>query len=164
MSEHDDLINVSRATLKNELKVRDERLLRMAKLLETKKFNKKNKFSLAGWYEDQGPECGTVACACGWAGQDKWFNERGFFLRHVGQIAIPKYGNHTQWDAVLRFFRLTDSEAMYLFSQYKYPNVNKITPKTVARRIRQFIKNGLPETPKTVTRRISQFIKNGLPE
>jgi hypothetical protein len=146
---HDDLINVSRATLKNELKVRDERLLRVAQLLERLKITKKRQFSLAGWYHEE-PECGTTACACGHAGTDVWFNERGFTLKYTklsknGRVAYPQYKGFTDWEATMQFFRLTKDEAYHLFLGIKYPIKDIGNPKAVARRIRQFVKNGLPE-------------------
>jgi hypothetical protein len=146
---HDDLINVSRATLKNELKVRDERLLRVAQLLEKLKPTKEKHFSLSGWFYQE-PKCGTTACACGWVGTDPWFNERGFTLKYTalgrkGRAAYPRYKGFEDWEAIMQFFRLTKDEAYHLFLGLRYPRKDIDNPKAVARRIRQFVKNGLPE-------------------
>jgi hypothetical protein len=82
--------------------------------------------------------CGTTACAVGWAGSIPEFCKAGFRIVSAGAHVTPTYGGSQSWDAVHRFFELTEFEANRLFSMSEYPN-DKGTPKQVAKRIRKLI-------------------------
>lgn len=76
------------------------------------------------------PECGTAACAVGWACCLPAFNAEGL----VRDIDSPKFGDLLGWPAVRRFFGLYREEAYYLFKTSAY--VCSPSPQTVAQRIR----------------------------
>lgn len=91
-------------------------------------------------------ECGTTACACGHAGLDPWFNQRGFkwdVLKSFGRTAhlscFDKNGNQLiGWHAVQEFFELGERQAEHLFSQeaYNEEGIYQVTPEDVIARIR----------------------------
>ncbi len=58
-------------------KINKERLLQVVRVLE--ELPPEKKFDLGTWYE-----CGTVGCACGWAGQDPWFIRRSIWAALTG--------------------------------------------------------------------------------
>lgn len=62
-------------------------------------------------------ECGTTACACGYAGLDRWFRDAGFQTSHNGWV---EFKEHFGWDAVKKFFRLNQADASYLFDAKSY--------------------------------------------
>src|SRR6185369_1773402 len=100
-------------------------------------------FNLMAWQSDEDQECGTTACACGYAGTHPWFQQRGFYLEQSGggnrypvyqrRSDAPRYEH---WSAVEKFFGLTYREANYLFGYYAYSKRDAMSPKAVAKRIR----------------------------
>ena len=79
-----------------------------------------------GKYVFDKPECQTVACACGWAGIDPWFQERGFYTSPYNEVMYFKENGlpHLEFFAVSIFFDISYSEAKYLFMpapRYIYP-------------------------------------------
>lgn len=86
--------------------------------------------------------CGTTACAVGWACTMPEFIERGL---HWDAVSISydcvSYGsNRTMvgWDAVTLFFNISREFAYAFFSDTTYPT-NTTTPTEVANRIRKII-------------------------
>ncbi len=96
------------------------------------------------------PDCGTAACAIGWAMHHGVFPQlirrrktttEG--LNTVYDHMVPAYVSPTgatkiDWEAVVEFFGLTASAATYLFSQTSYSN-DTATPMEVAARIREVV-------------------------
>lgn len=62
--------------------------------------------------------CGTAACAIGWAAQDPWFIAEGLTLRlHWSELILePAFENRRAFDAVALFFDIRLSTAERLFS------------------------------------------------
>lgn len=128
-----------------------QRLLRLAKKLET---IPANKFNMDHWmhkdisdYNDyatredvNGPEqlikdCKTVACACGWGCTLPSFKKAGlrFDIEHQ-EIA---YRNFRGYHAAAKFFGIDYYDADILFGPESYPQ--KVKPKIVAKTIRKFV-------------------------
>lgn len=84
--------------------------------------------------------CGTVACACGWAGADPWFRKRGFYTRAGGLYYKNAVGTTpTTIQSLETFFEVDSAESEYLFF-WNPEDKNYKTPKQVATRIRKFVK------------------------
>lgn len=77
--------------------------------------------------------CGTAACACGWAAVDPWFRKRGFKLAFSYFNTCPDFQGVRADEAAKTFFDLHHGGFSELF-------VDDGTPKQVAKRIRQFVK------------------------
>jgi hypothetical protein len=134
-----------------------ERLLKLATFLDTvpgPKFDlthwrsKPNRYSnpaLAYEVSDADlldPECGTTACAVGWACTIPEFKAAG-----LSHSATPQYSWTTAageelvsmgWNAVKRFFDLDGADADFLFMAHKYPVLLR-GPAVVAQRIRNLV-------------------------
>lgn len=67
--------------------------------------------------------CGTTACAVGYAGLDPWFREQGFTTADDGSVTFKTHYGHrsTSWNAVEEFFNISEHRAEYFFSANKYP-------------------------------------------
>lgn len=122
------------------------RLLVLAGFLETKV--PPARFNLADWTADRDSiptlECGTAACACGWAGMIPELNALGFRLvlapLRPGSRDLaptPEYGGLMGWAAAIVFFGLNSSTAYRLFDELSYES--DPTPHEVAARIRSFV-------------------------
>lgn len=128
------------------------RLLKLAGFLETASIPKK-RFDMNSWAENRDGEtadpklidCGTAACACGWATTIPAFRRAGFHL--VDDPATPSQPDIVfrdsggfRWrngDAVEAFFDLGGDEVERLFMPESYSSPP--TPKQVAKRIRAFV-------------------------
>lgn len=110
-----------------------ERLLRVAEVLEA--LPKKQRFSLVGWTTTITLECGTVACAIGYAAHDPWFNRRGL---KIDADFLPVYRGIRGFYAVDVFFQIDSNHSWHLFNQSCYKHG---TRQDVIRRIRKFVKN-----------------------
>jgi hypothetical protein len=82
-------------------------------------------------------ECGTVACACGWAATIPSFRKAGYKLNDFGTIM---FNGEKDWGAIEDFFGLEETESSYLFLGSSYPYDYKTTPKQVKQRILKFLK------------------------
>lgn len=87
-------------------------------------------------------DCGTSACACGFAALDPWFRDKGFrFVRDSRGSEIRFYPDLTKdlyyadWAAVREFFNLNNYESRRLFStmQYKDRETERIIPAGIIR-------------------------------
>lgn len=113
----------------------DERLIRLADLLESLPRKHVRKFDLHTWCT-----CGTTACAVGEATFDPWFQRRGLKLGYknsYGAYALL-YRDYEDMLAAAVFFGTTVDEASRLFLPGHYPYGQR-GPKTVAKRIRRFV-------------------------
>lgn len=140
----------------------EERLLKTASvLMNLPKERKANPslptaFNISWWIDNENDEeelnCGTAACAVGHVMFHPWFKQRGLRpseSEYARGIVVPTFDNKKggvkleSWDAVEAFYGITDDEADYLFSgtRYDYDYMSEISPKTVALRIRQFVKD-----------------------
>ena len=124
-----------------------ERLTKLAELLYWVAAEHKP-FDLTVWINDQDPysetfdpqrkagECGTAACAVGYAACDPWFNAQGLSLVD-GEPAIRDV--EEGWDSVEIFFDLGEGDARHLFCSSRYCAGPETGPSQVATRIREFI-------------------------
>ncbi len=122
------------------------RLLKLARLLNTKKvaahFNLNN--WLTGELKDlvsKKKDCGTTACAVGWACTIPQFRKAG--LRIYNNPLYSDYWPDSKgtlgFAGVCKFFGLSNDEAMSLFHPQGYSWV-KVTPTDVADKIRLLLK------------------------
>jgi len=123
-------------------------------------------FNMSHWIKRE-PECGTSACAVGWATMDPWFNQQGF--THVQtwgafskDILTPVFEDVEAWDAVEAFFweragyqmpvieaqrfdRAEEGEeiieeSLYLFDPVYYPEFEHGIPvEAVLARVRAYV-------------------------
>lgn len=124
------------------------RLLKLADLLDN---IPKKKFNLREWATvigseihadtSQIKECGFAGCAVGWATTIPSFNRAG--LRPIRNAAryVVKGRGYYGWEAPMMFFGVDGDDANYLFSMDYYDRGSKTTPKTVARRIRHYVRH-----------------------
>ena len=86
-----------------------------------------DQFDLGDW------ECGTKACAIGWAARDAWFWDQEFYLTG----SIPKLRSLCGWEAVRALFHISDNNAKYLFEKCSYEEDQSLS--AVISRIKDFI-------------------------
>lgn len=127
-----------------------------ARLLNLAAFLRKlpsRQFDLGYWVSKGDPvknECGTVACACGWAASIPSFRRAGLgYDTRKGDMTFTEGLPHTfyGWRAIEEFFGLDGHESDHLFSEDGYP-VGRRGPKSVALRIERFVKRKQKETGK----------------
>jgi hypothetical protein len=95
-----------------------------------------------------GTDCGTVACAMGWAAMYPPFVELGFQVSRGesgnllggiefwdGRIGRKRYGN----EAVEEFFRLKGREGLWLFHGLSYSEDEIVDLAEVRERVREFL-------------------------
>ena len=109
----------------------------------------KAKFDLSEWAqgevsENTSPnECGTVCCAVGFAMQHKPFNDQGLGVVYTfdcdmdANVSSPKYLADSNWNAVAKFFGLTNLQAKYCFCDSYYPE--NPTPLDVSNHIQDIL-------------------------
>ena len=73
-------------------------------------------FDMRGWQMEL--NCGTAACAVGFACLDPWFNEQGLAFNARG--VTPQYGDLLHWAAVTAFFDIDMYDANTLFDSGAY--------------------------------------------
>jgi len=111
------------------------KLTKLANFLETKV--KPKWFDLNSWAERgfQQKECGTTACAVGWA--TVAFKGEGLTLGIYDNIM---YEGSEGFEAAAKFFDVDESSASYLFDPEEYP-LTRQSRVWVIRRIRQVVKS-----------------------
>jgi hypothetical protein len=131
-----------------------KRLLTLAKFLRTvpkKRFNMG--FWAAGKFcgkvnEPEHNQCGTAACAMGWACTIPEFRRAGLKLidsRFDDGYSIPVYKEHAEFDAARKFFGLPEfgvvprTDGTYV-SSYLFGGDNVNSPIAAAKRIERYIK------------------------
>ena len=111
-------------------------------------------FNLAEWATDgfQERECGSTACALGWAtqcfsrltldtGPDRaWAREPT-----VGVKFVSEGRNFYNMDAAEKFFNIDEETAELLFMPFRYLKENCTTKGEVIRRLRRLVKTGIIE-------------------
>jgi hypothetical protein len=138
--------------------VSNQRLLKVARILDSVP---EEKFDLRHWKRSPfpwEPECGTVACAVGWAASDPGFKRAGlsvsmdrygageiWFRKHLEGLQENLLGKNAflNWEAVTEFFGISRDEAFGLFSHASYVEDEDedtlVGPKRVATKIRKFV-------------------------
>ena len=129
---------------------------RLNKLIEILLKVPNKSFDLTQWTNvkelSQQVDCGTVACAVGWACFDKSFNEEGLNYQEVEQnlfgtqYMTPVFEGSTGWDAVEAFFDISLGASEFLFETHAYENHSwyadrSVQPKDVINRIRLLMQN-----------------------
>lgn len=117
------------------------RLLVLARHLErlakVKPVDRERIFDLSTWYSESENACGTQACAVGEACCCiPEFQDQGLHI----YVDMPAFSFSKGWPAVELFFDISRGEALHLFSKLEYRFQGNTTPKTVADRIRKFVK------------------------
>lgn len=123
--------------------MRKRLLLTLAKHLDEFQMSELRRFNLWGWGNNT--TCGTVCCAVGLATEIPKIRRAG--LRALCEVEDsdsrePVLGELKNWRAVERLFRITNEQAQYLFYPARYTERGSTRPKTVAKRIRQFVRSG----------------------
>jgi hypothetical protein len=121
------------------------RLLKLAKLLDADAVNETGvKFDLGCWGVKV--DCGTQACAVGLACLSGAFKKEG--LRYkidswhggFGNNLIPRFKKLKDWEAVEKFFGISDQQAVNLFSASAYLTYKGAeAEQAVANRIRELV-------------------------
>lgn len=102
------------------------------------------RFDLGSWqsHERGSPtkpsDCGYAACAVGSATAWLPFRLLGFIASPYN--GVPVYRGNIAWDAVRKFFGVTQEQAAFLFDKYKYVSGSETTPQDVRARISLFLK------------------------
>ncbi len=107
-----------------------ERLKRLAEILDAVP---PAQFDLGFWYTKT--DCGTIACAGGWAALDPGFQADGL----KPDAGMPTYAGERGFAALIRFFGLS---SVTLFMPYGYPlhrYPGRIRPADVAARVRELL-------------------------
>lgn len=98
------------------------------------------KFSLGHW-ETEKDDCGTVACAVGYAMRDPDFIACGLSARNMSPIYINDVGTeYLSWYAVEKFFDICEFDTYHLFHSASYKG--NVRPEDVSARLTEFIENG----------------------
>lgn len=90
-------------------------------------------------------ECGTVACAMGWAAMYPPFVELGFRVARLEKFStIELWDNEVKWrrygfEAVQVFFGLEPYEAAWLFHGKTYNENEEVELSEVQERVREFL-------------------------
>jgi len=133
---------------KKTTKRADKMLTKLADFLEND--IKDNVFDLGVfWYDeddddggslvgDGGYNCGTTACACGWAAVSPKF--RGLTATGAASIYHEKSDTY-EFTAAGNYFNITTEQALYLFDP-NYYSYHRRGRKSVVNRIRKFIEDG----------------------
>lgn len=86
-------------------------------------------------------DCGTAACAAGWAGRDPWFSSRGLRVTKA-PYSMLYYKDLFYEEALMAFFDLT-LEQTALFFEWGYEasleKSNYVTPADVIERIDELL-------------------------
>ena len=114
------------------------RLERLAEFLETLKPKRGDTFDMAKFGHQR--ECGTVACALGWAALSPKFRGLEGEWNNYGELEIT-HNAYSFFAAGAEYFGVSDDTSNPLFSDTEY-DIATITQKTVARRVRQLLKLG----------------------
>lgn len=115
------------------------RLLVLAEFLETKV--PIEKFNLDTWASGELDECGTTACACGWATTIPEFAAAGLTLSPLtvfGRRGL-RFDGHASYTAASKFFETDGVDAYKLFSPEAYSSSDFGNARKVAARIRTFV-------------------------
>lgn len=92
-------------------------------------------------------DCGTVACAIGWACLDPWFNSQGLKLddsptlrtsEPIYYCPVDEFKYHS-FSAVGMFFDIARDKAEELFLHSKYPETDRVKPSQVIEKIKEFM-------------------------
>ena len=139
--------------------VRVDRLRHLITVLEAVK-EREQPFYLYGWMDENHPDCGTTACACGWAAMDETFKAEGLGLvpstypfrggTYNGKLWRSlklAFGDSIEFNAAMNFFGLAADDAVKLFHPNGYTDPRDVC--AVIRRVRKVIveAGGDPDAP-----------------
>ena len=129
------------------VEVGNKRLLKLAKFLQTvprERFDY-NTFVGDDWKGAQNLSCGTQACALGWAATMPTFRRLGLYLKQAGYPALKGDTRSHAFEVAAKLFGISIHDAHDLFSpMYNWDagiDEGSATPKYVARKIRNFVKD-----------------------
>lgn len=111
-----------------------------------------NPFEMSYWARSITPEgqveCGSPACAVGYASCVPEFKALGFHLelRMADEMSgVPCFDTWVGFEAVEVFFSLTNGQAGYLFTAGSYMNISPAQPATASIPIRERVVNRIRE-------------------
>lgn len=107
------------------------------------------KFEIGAWKSEvckTKDDCGTVACAAGWAIQAKIFD--GMKFGNCYGISFPKYKKYEDFEALENYLSIPSCDTEFLFSNMNYIRGNK---NDVATRIRSYVND--PNNPRLKTKK-----------
>lgn len=110
-----------------------KRLLRLREILIALPAEK---FSIDGWVS----ECGTVACAGGWAAMDPELKAEGLELRQGNQFMVPMFAGTGGFRALQLFFGMPEDVSFWVFSEDGY--LTKAIPASVVDHLDLYLKYG----------------------
>lgn len=97
------------------------------------------KFDMGVWWAQLDHECGTSACALGWACQDPWFLSKGL---HLNELKEPQFGTNRTLDAAAAFFDIDINASLELFNPTTWDIPWKdIKPQHVIDRIKNLLES-----------------------
>lgn len=105
---------------------------RLEHLIEVLKEVPPNDFDMSLW------QCGTQACAMGWACRDPQFRKEGLTTTRGGHSSTPAFEGHQAFYAAAKFFGISRNDAGMLFSPSAYDFDNPTVSQVIGR-IRDFI-------------------------
>lgn len=108
-----------------------ERLEQMVVMLRNLPPEKCENFDLTDW------NCGTSACAVGWACLDPVFIQQGLVFDSLR--ITPEFMGNDGWYAVKAFFGIEFDQGRHLFDIGRYAKGEHATPDDVADRIELFL-------------------------
>jgi hypothetical protein len=115
-----------------------ERLTKLAELMDAVQADKtkRENFDIGQWVHN----CGSPACAAGWAMSDPWFQSQG--LKKFTKLGIPTFDGLAHTEALEAFFDLTEDQSN-LFHQDGYDADGEgyitVEPADVANKIRELL-------------------------
>ena len=119
----------------------EERIIRLRNLITVLQEVADKKLHFTMYLFISHSECGTSACALGWAALDPEFNKKGLnTFSSGGGGMIPFYKCHVGLIAAREFFNLTNNECNFVFTQSHYDGGHAlVTPEHVIEHINKVI-------------------------
>ena len=81
--------------------------------------------------------CGSVACAMGWASADPAFREQGLYYN--AGLGTVFFNGFDSYEAAAKFFEITEGTALHLFSPNHYIPTQRDDPAFVIFRIKELV-------------------------
>jgi hypothetical protein len=118
-----------------------ERLEHLAVFLSTLP---KGNLMFSRWYGQRGGcAVGLAAALC------PWFQAQGLRLENIDSLkdCHPVFGKHAEWNAVAKFFALSDEDMKSLFDQSGYGGNMRPDPSIVSRKIQTYLSMQAASSP-----------------
>lgn len=129
-------------------KFHSDRLLALADFLlelPRRKFNFCYWVDVDTWRGSKKLNCGTTACALGWATTMPRFRRLGLYMARTGTPALRRDPGLTALEVAQVIFGISFTEAAYICTPSTDGQNFDATPKSVAKHIRKFVARKLSE-------------------